>query len=1093
MIIKKSISLLLLVITSHTLYAQTARDGADHSVEVDSQDVEHIRKNQNYVPQPMLSPKETAERDVLQEKQPAKKLTKSVKTLTLSKSLVTLDSATAIEGCSDSVFTSLTGTELLNALRNNGDVCIDTLFNDKPETLVLGAYSDANFATVINEIKAQTLTYNGTDTDDYLSAMFYWLKAYAYYDYRRFVTPASQQSMTDAVNALYANSHFFDKTAANALVVRNATSIIKNAEIGANLVHITKAVLKRFDESYENVDNWGTAVSPLFWQSLNSCASDETCRSQEHTPALITNISQFIYSNIDWLSKPDNDYHLFNLGFQLVGLTKGKNDPHYAAIEAQLILEINKVLNTFGPLETDKARTLYMAVFESIDYNKACEIFDTCDLKEGLIELVLNDRMICPSGTLYIWAQDMTQSQLEWTCNSLGAHETYFHETLKTNEIPVTPDDNDKLHMIIFNDKTEWVTYGGALFGVSTSNGGTYREGDPSKNGAEATFYAYEDVPERPIFDVWNLRHEYIHYLEGRFISKGDFRESDDAGRTTWFGEGIAEYISLRDCNAGAIAEAQTGDYALSAIFNNEYGVGQTRIYDWGYLANRYMYERENTQFFAMLEVLKEGDFEAYRTDMVDPWIDNKSFDADFATWLTTLESTGCTVDTTRPESPIEPVNVDDIQGSDVPVIDACALGRTPTSTNPKAGHAMCLVDKADGGLVQLGLRVPNGLVNVSLEITLRHGSGNADLLHRWDARPSSTISDHSSTGVSNDETILVSPVAAGWNYIHVPAANEFSNVTLLARYIQNDVTVADNELENGIAKIVSGERSEQVNFIMEVPESATALTFDISGGTGDADLYVKFGSAPTTNDYDCRPYKEGNTEHCDMENIQAGIYHVMLRGYNSFTDVNLVGNYRTQIANSSPIAILDGPYTANTNEIIVMDSSTSSDSDGSIVSQIWDFGDGTSSTLVTPRHVYASANIYTITLTVTDNEGTSSTSSTTATIEPSTTPTTPGLQNGVIDLVSGITGGETFYTMTIPAGASNLSFSTSGGTGDVDMHVKFGSEATKTDYDCRPWKVGSKETCNINNDQAGTYYIMLLGYNDFTNVNLVGSYSITP
>jgi PKD repeat protein len=99
-------------------------------------------------------------------------------------------------------------------------------------------------------------------------------------------------------------------------------------------------------------------------------------------------------------------------------------------------------------------------------------------------------------------------------------------------------------------------------------------------------------------------------------------------------------------------------------------------------------------------------------------------------------------------------------------------------------------------------------------------------------------------------------------------------------------------------------------------------------------------------------------------------------------------------------------------------------------------------------------------------------------------------LQNDVVRLVSGVTRGESIYTLEVPVGATNLSFNTSGGTGDVDMHVKFGSEATKSDYDCRPWKVGSKETCNISNVQAGTYYIMLLGYNDFNDVNLVASFT---
>jgi PKD repeat protein len=173
------------------------------------------------------------------------------------------------------------------------------------------------------------------------------------------------------------------------------------------------------------------------------------------------------------------------------------------------------------------------------------------------------------------------------------------------------------------------------------------------------------------------------------------------------------------------------------------------------------------------------------------------------------------------------------------------------------------------------------------------------------------------------------------------------------------------------------------------------------------------------------------------------------------------------------------------------MNSSNSSDMDGSISSQTWDFGDGTTSTLANPNHIYLSAGTYNVSLTVTDNEGASSNISTIATITVGSS--SSELQNGVAQLVSGIAGAESIYMMTVPAGASNLSFSTNtgnGGTGDVDMHVKFASEATKADYDCRPWKVGSNEICYFNNAQAGVYYIMLLGHNDYNAVNLVGSYT---
>ena len=47
---------------------------------------------------------------------------------------------------------------------------------------------------------------------------------------------------------------------------------------------------------------------------------------------------------------------------------------------------------------------------------------------------------------------------------------------------------------------------------------------------------------------------------------------------------------------------------------------------------------------------------------------------------------------------------------------------------------------------------------------------------------------------------------------------------------------------------------------------------------------------------------------------------------------------------------------------------STSSDPDGSIVSWLWDFGDGTTATGANASHLYGESGVYTVTLTVTDN-----------------------------------------------------------------------------------------------------------------------------
>ncbi|TQV74134.1 hypothetical protein FLL45_12620 [Aliikangiella marina] len=101
------------------------------------------------------------------------------------------------------------------------------------------------------------------------------------------------------------------------------------------------------------------------------------------------------------------------------------------------------------------------------------------------------------------------------------------------------------------------------------------------------------------------------------------------------------------------------------------------------------------------------------------------------------------------------------------------------------------------------------------------------------------------------------------------------------------------NELENGVAvNNLSGSQGTQLNYTMDIPTGASNLSFQTSGGSGDADLYVKFGSAPTTSSYDCRPWRNGNNETCDFASPQTGTYYVMINGYSSFSGVSLVGNY---------------------------------------------------------------------------------------------------------------------------------------------------------------------------------------------------------
>ncbi|MGI9278663.1 MAG: S8 family serine peptidase [Endozoicomonas sp.] len=133
------------------------------------------------------------------------------------------------------------------------------------------------------------------------------------------------------------------------------------------------------------------------------------------------------------------------------------------------------------------------------------------------------------------------------------------------------------------------------------------------------------------------------------------------------------------------------------------------------------------------------------------------------------------------------------------------------------------------------------------------------------------------------------------------------------------------NELAKGVAKSgLSGNSGQQLEYTFEVPAGATNLSFNMSGGSGDADLYVRRGSKPTTSSYDCRPYRSGNSESCSFTSPGSGTWHVMLRGYSSFSGVSLVADYTApgggggsdEFSNTTPVAIPDNNATGITSTV---------------------------------------------------------------------------------------------------------------------------------------------------------------------------------
>jgi hypothetical protein len=180
---------------------------------------------------------------------------------------------------------------------------------------------------------------------------------------------------------------------------------------------------------------------------------------------------------------------------------------------------------------------------------------------------------------------------------------------------------------------------------------------------------------------------------------------------------------------------------------------------------------------------------------------------------------------------------------------------------------------------------VPTG--QDSLTVSISGGNADADLYVRRGALPTTSAFDCRPFTTGNNETCTFNAPAAGAWYVMVRGYTAFSGVTLTATYATTPA------LTNGVPVTgLAGATGSQRFFKLDVPSGRTTLTFVISGGTGDADLYVRLGSKPTTGAFTCRPFLIGNNETCTFNAPAAGTWYVMLRGYTAFSGVTLKGTY---------------------------------------------------------------------------------------------------------------------------------------------------------------------------------------------------------
>jgi aqualysin 1 len=343
----------------------------------------------------------------------------------------------------------------------------------------------------------------------------------------------------------------------------------------------------------------------------------------------------------------------------------------------------------------------------------------------------------------------------------------------------------------------------------------------------------------------------------------------------------------------------------------------------------------------------------------------------------------------------------------------------------------------------------------------------------------------------------------------------------------------------------VAGASGEYVYYRVSVPDGLDALEIVTSGGIGDLDLAVRYGAPPDFHwwIFDCGSWNWGNDERCVLAAPAAGDWYILLYGYGyqGFSDVTLharpgqiepmielwprelyfteardaVSGARLAASRPGPApdrATLEAgravgggkvygaatgsppPTVAGTQPLWLGNVGTGPMSWSAASDQPWLDVAPNSGMLEPWWWTVLYATVDPAGLATGEHRGT-------LTVTAPAAPNSPQMVDVFVDVtpvnllelgvpihdLADEQGGQKYFRVTVPDGLPALDIVTTGGTGDVDLFVRYGAlpDLYYWNVDCASTWGANEERCLFPNPMAGDWYILLHAYHAYEGVTL--------
>ncbi|MFG2932948.1 collagenase [Streptomyces achromogenes] len=540
--------------------------------------------------------------------------------------------------CAPADFGSRTGSALVAHVKAATPDCVNSLFALSGGD-ARAVFRQAQMLTVANAFTGTAAQYQGDNSGGLLQLVLF-LRAgyYAQFNHPQDVgtyTSRLTTAVTGGLDAFFARPHSRDVTAANGGILGEAVILTDSADQQGRYLSVYRRLLTDYDDSYDAVDSMVRAVNDVHTPLWRGNWNPAYVRAVQADPRIVDTLYDFALAHTDRLGTA-LAFLDSNAGMNLARYVE---HPELRGMVQPLAGDLLDRTAMTGP-----TAALWMAVAtQAAAYDGAhCGYYDVCDLPGKLDKAVLPVTHHCDAH-ITVRAQALTAADLDATCASVLGQDAYFRSAVGSDG-PIPGQYAATLRLVVFASRSDYQTYAGAMYGISTDNGGMTLGGDPSDPANQPMSIMYQKpsddgFPAR----IWNLNHEYTHFLDARDDMKGDFEQQVSVPDVWWI-EGVAEYVSYGyrgRTDDEAVQEAGRHTYRLSTLFENTYDNSDvTRTYPWGHLAARYMVERHPDDVRRMLARFRAGDYAGGYAVYHDGI--GTRYDADFDQWLTACAAGAC-------------------------------------------------------------------------------------------------------------------------------------------------------------------------------------------------------------------------------------------------------------------------------------------------------------------------------------------------------------------------------------------------------------------------------------------------------------------